>query len=249
MRDRRDLDSAERALYRAAQAELPKAASKERTLEVLRQALCEREKRDGEDRPPGQKREHPVRRLRTLRELSGTRGVWVGAGLAAAAGLALLVAQTGRVTPPSIVADPARVGVREPERPSSLEQKTSSRPREPHAPASANGPRVAPRPPSLGSEVELLERARALLAHDDPAQALRALDEYTQTLRDVALRDEATLLRIDALARSGQRSAAEQLARRFVDEHPDSPLADRARKLTGLGDASSNEQSTGGGEP
>jgi hypothetical protein len=253
----RDLDSLERELFGAARVEAPKAVSRERTLVVLRRALEDAAaEQEAESSSPHERR---ARSTAALWRRRAARGAWVGAGVLAAAALGLLVVRAGRVEGPRIAPDPATVGVRAPERAQPEERRqaieaqndeheSAVRRGAPGA-SSASGPRTTAKPPSLGSEVALLERARTALANDDPSQALRTLDEYTRDLRGTALRDEATLLRIDALARSGQKSAAQRLARGFVDHHPDSPLADRARRLTGLGGPSTGQQSTGGGEP
>lgn len=64
-------------------------------------------------------------------------------------------------------------------------------------------------------------------------QALAVLDRYG-TLGGTDLSDEAALLRIEALAAQGRGAEAAEQARRFTEEHPDSPLAERARRLGGL---------------
>jgi hypothetical protein len=98
--------------------------------------------------------------------------------------------------------------------------------------AEAHGLAPAPRPAaSLPEEIEALDRARTALNVADPTQALRTLDEYDQVLHGTTLKAEATLLRIEALARSGQTAKASELARRFVASNPGSPLAERARRF------------------
>jgi hypothetical protein len=47
------------------------------------------------------------------------------------------------------------------------------------------------------------------------------------------LRQEATLLRIEALARAGNGPAAKRLADRFLRAHPNSPHERRIRTLVG----------------
>ena len=46
---------------------------------------------------------------------------------------------------------------------------------------------------------------------------------------------EADLLRIEALAASGQRDAAAEAARQFVSDYPNSPLIDRALSYASSG--------------
>ncbi len=88
---------------------------------------------------------------------------------------------------------------------------------------------------SLPDEIATLDRARAALVASDPGLALRVLDEYDQVLHGARLAAEATLLRIDALSRSGRAAAASELAARFIDANPGSTLADRARAFVHAG--------------
>ena len=84
-------------------------------------------------------------------------------------------------------------------------------------------------PATLGDELAALKTASAALNAGDAAGALSALDRYERVLKGKQLRAEATLLRIQALAQTGQAGAASTLAKQFVDRNPDSPLVDRAR--------------------
>jgi hypothetical protein len=101
----------------------------------------------------------------------------------------------------------------------------------------------APPPASLPDEIATLDRARTALGAADPARALQVLDEYDQVLHGTRLTAEATLLRIDALARQGKKAAASDLARRFIDANPGSALADRARAF--ISSDSTDTQSSG----
>jgi hypothetical protein len=87
----------------------------------------------------------------------------------------------------------------------------------------------APPPASLPEEIAALDRARTALSSGDAQGALRMLDDYDRVLHGTRLTAEATLLRIDALARSGRAAEASALAARFVEANPSSALADRAR--------------------
>ena len=93
---------------------------------------------------------------------------------------------------------------------------------------SAEPPRPAP---SLVEEVTALDRARSALAQGDTAGALQSLDDYDQVLHGVRLREEATLLRIELLAKSGHTAEARAMAARFVADNPGSSLAERARRF------------------
>jgi hypothetical protein len=77
----------------------------------------------------------------------------------------------------------------------------------------------------------MLDRARAALAAGDTARALAALDEHARATKASPLAAEATLLRIQVLARAGQAAKADELARRFVEADPGSTLAERAREF------------------
>jgi hypothetical protein len=88
---------------------------------------------------------------------------------------------------------------------------------------------------SLAEQVALMDEARRALARGDAASALSISDRYEQKFPGGSLVQEATLLRIEALAQQGDRAAAAAVARRFLAAHPDSPHSKRIRSL--LGDA------------
>ena len=95
---------------------------------------------------------------------------------------------------------------------------------------------MAPRsPPSLSEEVETLDRARTALSKGDVSSALATLDEYDRVLHGTHLVEEATLLRVDTLSRSGRRDAAARIAKNFIETHPGSPLSERVRSLVDTG--------------
>jgi hypothetical protein len=84
---------------------------------------------------------------------------------------------------------------------------------------------------TLAEQLAQLKAARSRLRAGDAAGALRLLDEYQTDPRGTALAAEASLLRIEALAASGQRAEAASEARRFATDYPTSPLIDRARSF------------------
>jgi hypothetical protein len=97
-------------------------------------------------------------------------------------------------------------------------------------------PRAVPTPArparvSLSDELEILKGAERALAQGDTQGALKALDRYDGALKGKQLGAEATLLRIETLSRAGRNAEATELARRFIAEHPTSPLVDRARSF------------------
>jgi len=89
---------------------------------------------------------------------------------------------------------------------------------------------------SLAQELAALDAARATLARGDARGALLLLDGYDKTCPQGRLRLEAELLRIDALAKSGQAQAAKRHAQTFLRHHPGSVLAARARSYLASGD-------------
>ena len=86
-------------------------------------------------------------------------------------------------------------------------------------------------PVSLGDELDALKVASSALSAGNTSAALAALDQYDHVLKGKKMRAEATLLRIEALSRSGQAGGASALAQQFVDKNPESPLVDRARSF------------------
>lgn len=107
----------------------------------------------------------------------------------------------------------------------------------PAAPEAAISPRSgapsrprAPRPSStLGEEISSLDAARSTLARGNAQEALFLLDGYARSFPRGKLALEAELLRIDAVARSGDGPEASRRARVFLARHPSSVLASRAR--------------------
>jgi outer membrane protein assembly factor BamD (BamD/ComL family) len=62
---------------------------------------------------------------------------------------------------------------------------------------------------------------------------VRLIDDYEARFPGGSLAQEATVLRIEALASQGDRQGASALGDRFVAEHPTSPYAARVRQLLG----------------
>ena len=88
--------------------------------------------------------------------------------------------------------------------------------------------------PPLTAELAALDAARTSLSHSDPSAALAALDGYARNFPRGRLKIEAEVLRISALAKSGQTDAARKRAQAFLRLHPDSVLASRVRSYAGL---------------
>ncbi|HYO95961.1 MAG TPA: hypothetical protein VER33_15690 [Polyangiaceae bacterium] len=107
------------------------------------------------------------------------------------------------------------------------------------SPTSARAPRVPSRPGAgaasredLRDEIRLLDRARAALESNEPRRALAELTRYRERFPGGAFQQEASVLRVEALSRSGQQARAASLAREFVSRHPDSPHVDRVRGVS-----------------
>ncbi|HWZ89154.1 MAG TPA: hypothetical protein VNW92_09900 [Polyangiaceae bacterium] len=89
------------------------------------------------------------------------------------------------------------------------------------------------KPAALAAELGALDAARSALASGDTSGALARLDAYARNFPRGKLSLEAEVLRIDALAKSGQTAAAQKRAQAFIQRHPDSVLAARVRAYAG----------------
>ncbi len=168
------------------------------------------------------------------------RAAWAAVASVAvlAASVALLMQR--RKPAEQISAEPASAhSAAKPAPRAAVSAPSSSAPQKPApapAPSNVRSQLTAPLPSAsaaatLSDELDALKVASTALAAGDPGAALAALDRYDHVLKGSKLRAEATLLRIQALARSGNAQAASTLAQRFVDQNPDSPLVDRARSF------------------
>lgn len=86
-------------------------------------------------------------------------------------------------------------------------------------------------PVTLTDELGTLKLASNALGTGDARAALAALDQYDRMKGEKKMAAEATLLRIEALARAGQARTASALANQFIEKNPESPLVDRARSF------------------
>jgi hypothetical protein len=101
------------------------------------------------------------------------------------------------------------------------------------APVSAQRSEPKAAAPALAAELSALDAARGSLSAGDPKAALSALDAYARNFPRGRLGIEAEVLRIDALAKSGQTTLARSRAAAFIKRHPDSVLASRVRSSVG----------------
>ncbi len=76
-----------------------------------------------------------------------------------------------------------------------------------------------PRPSSLSREIVEIEAARTSLAAGDAAKTLVTLDRYDRDFPKGAFAVESSVLRIEALARSGRTDEARRLGTRFLETH------------------------------
>jgi len=97
--------------------------------------------------------------------------------------------------------------------------------------AGAPGSDARPRPASaLYAELAALAGVRAALDKGDSSGALQSLAAYDSAFPGSVLAEEATVLRIEALAQEGDSAAAAALGRRFLEENPSSPHAPHVRR-------------------
>jgi hypothetical protein len=167
---------------------------------------------------------------------------WIGAstlGLASVVGMAVVA--HGRVAAQTHATSTAAYHAPPPERTSAPAAATS----EPTAAAPSAAPPIGsalaaeslPRPhheltsPGLREQAEALDVARASLATGDARRALARLDDFDRRFPHGPLHEEALLLRIEALARDGDRAAAVSLADRFVKAFPASVHTDRVASI------------------
>ena len=86
---------------------------------------------------------------------------------------------------------------------------------------------------SVPMELATLDQARGALASGSPARALAILDDYAMRFPHASMASEATVLRIEALVKAGDRPAAQRVADSFLSFNPQSPYAARIRSLVG----------------
>ena len=85
--------------------------------------------------------------------------------------------------------------------------------------------------PDLREEIRLLDLARNAVKGQKPQDALTSLDVYSTRFPAGAFRQEASILRMQALAQRGDVSQASSIAKQFVESHPNSPYVRRASDI------------------
>lgn len=201
------LDSMADALFRAARRERAQSEALERTMNAVVAAH----------------RRRPMRRA--LVAFGGAVALAAGVALVLRGGPSVQSIQAEHVVPKhsvaSVAAPPAV-----PERAEAADEPSPAASGDAAELRSGRAPAVAST--TLEEEIAMLESARSELAAGKPDSALSFLDRYDR-VSGGHLIAEATLLRIQVLAKSGRAPAAAKLAQRFVDSDPNSPLAELAR--------------------
>lgn len=100
-------------------------------------------------------------------------------------------------------------------------------PRAPSPASNAKAPSL-----DLSEEMRLIDSARAHVASGATKKALSVLAAYDRRFPRGTLRQEAAVLRVEALEKSGDEKRAAELAKKFVSEHPNSPHVERVQKLS-----------------
>jgi TolA-binding protein len=84
---------------------------------------------------------------------------------------------------------------------------------------------------TLAAEIALFDRVRAAVGANEPDRALGLLDDYERRFPAGAFRQEAEVVRVQALLQKGDRAAANRAGERFLAAHPTSPHAARLRAM------------------
>jgi hypothetical protein len=82
----------------------------------------------------------------------------------------------------------------------------------------------------LRAEIAVVDEARTALRERSPRRALALLHRYALAYPEGTFGPEVEALKVEALDQSGEHRLASSLARTFVSEHPDSPLAERVAR-------------------
>ena len=125
-----------------------------------------------------------------------------------------------------------------------------SLPAAPGEPAGAAAGTPRPAAPSLADEVAALDNVSQVMG-SDPQAALAQLEKHDKQFAGGALGPEAMVLRIEALARSGDKARATALANEFFAKHGDSPLRGRVQSILAKlrSDAPSDSAAPAGATP
>ena len=110
----------------------------------------------------------------------------------------------------------------------SLRDNKSTHPRERTRPAERSRGTSGP---DLREEIRLLDLSRTAIQRRQPEEALASLKVYTNQFSAGAFKQEASVLRMQALAQIGDMSRASSMAKQFVESNPDSPYVGHAARI------------------
>ncbi len=107
----------------------------------------------------------------------------------------------------------------------SLDQLPSAPPASASSAKAATTPATETRPlaaddASFAEQMKLIDAARTEIRRDDPRGALAVLDDYARRFPDPAFKEEATVLRVSALAKAGDRAQARRIGDAFLSANP-----------------------------
>jgi TolA-binding protein len=154
----------------------------------------------------------------------------VAAGLAGVGISELRSASAPAAAPPTVKPVPAKVEAPQPATPAPVAVSELAVQNEP-APAR---PRPAPSGAAdLKEEIRLLDQARAAVRAGESNEALAVLAKYNRRYPRGQFRQEAQVLRVEALEQAGNKKAAVELGKKFVAAHPESPHVERVERVTG----------------
>lgn len=83
----------------------------------------------------------------------------------------------------------------------------------------------------LREEIRLLDSARVAIKAHQADSALEVLDAYSARFGAGAFKQEASMLRIQAVMLRGEVGRASTMAKHFVESHPHSPYASKASTI------------------
>ncbi len=145
----------------------------------------------------------------------------------AATGTAIAsVAVTAEEPKVSAVEPPPAVAPATPRPKAAVAAPSTSIAAEAPAPAAASDVRS-----TLAAEAAAIDRARRALAAGAPDKAIELLDRYESESPTHALAPDAQALRVQAEKARGNSALAKQLAKKFLDSHPNDPHAERVRRV------------------
>jgi outer membrane protein assembly factor BamD (BamD/ComL family) len=83
----------------------------------------------------------------------------------------------------------------------------------------------------LREEIRLLDSARNAIQTHRPEEAFVSLNAYANRFAAGAFKQEASVLRMQALAQRGDVGQASSMAKQFVQSNPNSPYVGRAARI------------------